>query len=70
MKPVSFMSTVHDDNDFNAYTEKDRKRRRDVIMYDEELQEAPLRIPNPIQEYNMAMGYTDRHQQLENYYTV
>jgi hypothetical protein len=61
MKPVSFMSIVHDDNDFNAYTEKDRKRRKNVIMYDEELQKAPLRIPNPIQEYNMAMGYTDRH---------
>ena len=56
------MSTVYDDNDFNAYTEKDRKRRRDVIMYDEELQKVPLRIPNPIQEYNMVIGYTDRHQ--------
>ena len=55
------MSIVHNDNDFNAYTEKDRKKRKDVVMYDEELQEILLRIPNPIQEYNMAMGYTDRH---------
>jgi hypothetical protein len=70
MKPVTFMSTVHTDEAFHTYREKDRKMRRDVIMYDKERQEAPLRIPNPIDEYNKAMGYVDVHAQLASYYSV
>jgi hypothetical protein len=70
MKSVQFMTTVHNDQDFEAYREKNRTRRKKFTNHDKELQEAPLRIPNPIDEYNQRMGYVDQHAQLESYYSV
>jgi hypothetical protein len=70
MKPVQFLTNAHDEEDFNRYTEKDRNRRKNITNYHEELQEAPLRIPHPINEYNKCMGYVDVHAQLESYYSV
>jgi hypothetical protein len=70
MKPVQFLTNAHDEEDFNRYTEKDRHRRKNITNYHEELQEAPLRIPHPINEYNKCMGYVDVHAQLESYYSV
>jgi hypothetical protein len=70
MKPVQFMTTVHNDADFEAYREKDRTRRKKITNHEKELQEVPLRIPNPIDEYNQRMGYVDQHAQLESYYSV
>ena len=70
MKPVQFMIIVHNDKDFETYREKDRSRRKRFTNHDKELQEAPLRIPNPINEYNERMGGVDQHAQLESYYSV
>jgi hypothetical protein len=70
MKPVLFMSNVHNDEDFHTYREKAREMRRDIITYDKERQEAPLRISNLIDEYNDAMGYVDVYAQLSFYYSV
>jgi hypothetical protein len=70
MKLVQFMITVHNDNDFESYREKDRVRRKKFINHDKDLEELPLRIPNPIHEYNQRMGYVDQHAQLEFYYSV
>jgi hypothetical protein len=64
------MTTVHNDADFEAYREKDRTRRKKITNHEKELQEVPLRIPNPIDEYNQRMGYVDQHAQLESYYSV
>ena len=58
MKPVQFMTTVHNDADFEAYREKDRTRRKKITNHEKELQEVLLRIPNPIDEYNQRMGYS------------
>jgi hypothetical protein len=70
MKPVQFMTTVHDDEDFESYREKNRVRRKKFANHDKELENAPLRIPNPIDEYNQRMGYVDQHAQLQSYYSV
>jgi hypothetical protein len=53
------MITVYNNKDFEIYREKDRSRRKRFTNHDKELQEAPLRIPNPINEYNQRMGYVD-----------
>jgi hypothetical protein len=70
IKPVQFMTTVHNDKDFEAYKEKNRAKRKKITNHEKVLQEAPLRIPNPIGEYNQRMGYIDQHAQLESYYSV
>jgi hypothetical protein len=70
IKPVQFMITVHNDNDFESYREKDRVRRKKFTNHDKDLEELPLRIPNPIDEYNQRMGYVDQHAQLQSYYSV
>jgi hypothetical protein len=70
MRAVQFLSTVHDEADFECYAEKARKRRKKITNYHEELREAPLRIPHPIMEYNEHMGYADLHAQFASYYSV
>jgi hypothetical protein len=70
MKLVQFMITVHNDKDFEAYREKNRAKRKKITNHEKVLQEAPLRIPNLISEYNQRMGYVDQHAQLESYYSV
>jgi hypothetical protein len=52
MKPVQFMTIVYNDKDFEAYKEKNRAKRKKITNHEKVLQEAPLRIPNPIGEYN------------------
>jgi hypothetical protein len=64
------MSTIHTDEDFNGYREKDRERRKKITNHNPDLAEAPLQIPNPIDEYNKRMGYIDQHSQLISYYSV
>jgi hypothetical protein len=70
MRPVQFITTIHDDADFETYKEKSRTRRKKIANYEKELQETPLRIPNPIDEYNQRIRYVDQHAQLESYYSV
>jgi hypothetical protein len=70
MKPVQFMTTVYNDEDFNSYREKDRAKRKKFTNHNHNLEELPLRIPNPIDEYNERMGYINQHAQLESYYSV
>jgi hypothetical protein len=64
------MTNMHNDADFEAYQKKDRTRRKKITNHEKELQEVPLRIPNPINEYNERMGGVDQHAQLESYYSV
>ena len=69
---VNFMTTLHNEEDFHAYEEKDRKRRKATIrIYDPTLErDQPLRIPIPYWQYNHYMGSTDQHSQLKASYTT
>jgi hypothetical protein len=50
------MSTVHSQEDFDAYYEKSPTTRKGIRNFHKNLPEGSLRIPNPIKEYNDSMG--------------
>jgi hypothetical protein len=50
---MNFMTILHTEEDFHAYEEKDRKRRKATIrMYDPALEGKLLRVPVFYWEYN------------------
>jgi hypothetical protein len=71
MNVVLFQITVHTEEDFEHFSEKDRRRRKaDIKMHDPALEGCPLRIPKPYWEYNQYMGSVDQFAQLEAFYTT
>jgi hypothetical protein len=56
MQTVLFMNTVHFQENFDAYYEKSRTKRKGIYNFYKELREVSLRIPSFIKEYNDSIG--------------